>query len=75
MGHNQDAFLAIAIICQKGGTSKNAQQDIYVIVNKKKLLYAPGEIRLIMKETQSKFTLRQWARTYASQIHKVCLFQ
>lgn len=67
---NSEAFLAAAIICQKGGTSKRAQGDIYAVINGNKITL--NDIRNIMKSHDMKFTLRQWARTYASQIHRVC---
>lgn len=65
-----NSFLAIAIICQKGGTSKKAQGDIYATVNGSKITL--NDIRSIIKNQNMKFTLRQWARTYASPIHRVC---
>lgn len=65
-----EAFLGIAIICQKGGTSKRAQGDIYAVLNGKKLTLS--ELRETIKNNDYKFTLRQWARTYATQIYKVC---
>jgi len=65
-----NAFLGIAIICQKGGTSKKAQGDIYATVNGIKITL--NDIRNIIKTNNMKFTLRQWARTYASPIHRVC---
>lgn len=65
-----NSFLAIAIICQKGGTSKKAQGDIYATVNGSKITL--NEIRNIIKNQNMKFTLRQWARTYGSPIQRVC---
>lgn len=67
---NSEAFLGIAIICQKGGTSKRAQGDIYAVINSKKLTLT--EVRETIKNNEYKFTLRQWARTYATQIYKAC---
>jgi hypothetical protein len=65
-----NSFLAIAIICQKGGTSKKAQGDIYATVNGSKITL--NDIRNIIKNQNMKFTLRQWARTYGSPIHRAC---
>ena len=63
------SMIAVSIICQKGGTSKFSQGDIYANVNGTKLTLT--EIRDIMKDKNYKFTLRQWARTYATQIFKI----
>jgi len=65
------AAAALAIICQKGGTSKRAQGTIYAVVNGFKLDLAT--IRRIMTESKAKFTLRQWARTYGKFIFDVSL--
>jgi hypothetical protein len=63
------SMIAISIICQKGGTSKFAQGDIYASVNGYKLTLK--DLRDVIKEKGFKFTLRQFARTYATPIHKV----
>lgn len=65
---NVEAFAALAIICQKGGTAKGAQGSVYAIINGKKVELTG--IRRIMRENGLNYTLRQWARTYASQIYK-----
>lgn len=65
------AATAIAIICQKGGTSKRAQGTIYAVVNGIKLDLAT--IRRVMQEMKAKFTLRQWARTNGKFIFDVAL--
>jgi hypothetical protein len=65
-----EAETSLSIICQKGGTSKKAQGNIYSIVNGKKLEL--HEVRTIIKNNNLNFTLRQWARTYATNIYKVC---
>jgi len=62
-------LIAVAIICQKGGTSKNAQADIYANVDGYKLTLR--DIRDVIRDKNYRFTLRQWARTYASQIYKI----
>lgn len=67
---SQQALIAIAIICQKGGTSKNANGDIYARVDNIKLTLA--DLRNLRKNYGLRFTMRQWARTYGTQIYKVC---
>lgn len=67
--NEDEAFTALAIILQKGGTSKRAQGDIYAIVNNKRLTLR--QIRDIMEAIRTNFTLRQWARTYATLIQQV----
>lgn len=69
MGPEETAF-GIAIICQKGGTSKKAQATVYAIINTKKLDLAL--IRRVMTNNKCKFTLRQWARTNANLIYDIC---
>ena len=64
------AFALIAIIIQKGGTSKKAQGNIYAIVNGTRLDL--NTLREIAKKANFTFTLRQWARTYGTMIFKTC---
>ena len=66
----EEAAGAIAIICQKGGTSKKAQGTVYAIINSKKLDLAL--VRRVMNDHKCKFTLRQWARTNANLIYEMC---
>jgi hypothetical protein len=71
-GVNTDVSLvAIAIICQKGGTSKKAVGSIYAVVNGK--TFQLDEIRNTISSTGNfkKISLRQWARTNASIIHTI----
>lgn len=68
-GSEDEAALALSIICQKGGTSKKAQGTVYAIVNGKKIDL--NTIRKIMREKSHNFTLRQWARTNATEIYEV----
>ncbi len=63
------AFIAVAIICQKGGTSRKALGDIYAVVNGHR--FTLKMIRDVMAAKGFKFTLRQWARTYASDIYTI----
>ena len=63
------AFIGLCIICQKGGTSRRAQGDIYAVVNSNRITLA--RIRSVMSAQNYRFTLRQWARTYATKIHAV----
>lgn len=63
---------ALAIICQKGGTSKKAQGTVYAIVDGKRVDL--NMIREVMKKSGCKFTLRQWARTHAFDIYKVAAY-
>lgn len=62
-------MIAVSIICQKGGTSKRAQGDIYANVDGGKLTLK--QIRDVMREKNFKFTLYQWARTYGIHIHTI----
>lgn len=64
------AFALIAIILQKGGTSKKAQGNIYAIVNGIRLDL--NTLRDLAKKSNSTYTLRQWARTYANLIFTTC---
>lgn len=64
------AYTAICIICQKGGTAKKAQGTIYANVNGTKIELQM--INQIKNQNGLKFTLRQWARTYATTIYTVC---
>lgn len=70
---NQDETLAaLAIICQKGGTSKKAQGTVYAVIDGKRLDL--NMVRSVMKESGCNFTLRQWARTHSYSIYKVASF-
>jgi|JI91814BRNA_FD_contig_123_69701_length_3523_multi_3_in_0_out_1_1 hypothetical protein len=64
------AALALAIICQKGGTSKKAQGTIYAIVDGTKIDL--NLVRRVMKDRTLNFTLRQFARTLATEIYTIC---
>jgi hypothetical protein len=66
---NADSVATIAIICQKGGTSKRAQGEIYATVNGKRITLL--QIREVITQNNWKFTLRQWARTYANEIYMI----
>ena len=68
----EQSALALSIICQKGGTSKKAQGTVYAIVDGKKTDL--NTIRKIMREKGHNFTLRQWARTNATEIYEVCSY-
>jgi hypothetical protein len=63
------AALGLAIICQKGGTSKKAQGTIYAVIDGNKIDL--NTVRRIMREKGLAFTLRQWARTHATEIYEV----
>jgi hypothetical protein len=64
------SLIAISIICQKGGTSKRAQGDIYAIVDGTRVTLQ--QIREVLASLgNSKTTLRQWARTNANAVQKV----
>jgi len=67
---NNQAFVALAIISQKGGTSKKAQGTVYAIVDG--IRVDLNQVRKILKERGMTFTIRQWARTNAMDIFKVC---
>jgi hypothetical protein len=67
---DQTAFVLICIICQKGGTAKKAQGNIYAVVNGKRLDLET--LRKLMKTIGFDSTLRQWARTYCKQIFSIC---
>lgn len=67
--NNQEIFVGICIICQKGGTAKKASGDIYSIINNKKLTL--NEIRKAIESGKLRFTLRQFARTFATKIFEI----
>lgn len=67
----QQAFIAICIICQKGGTAKRALGDIYAIVDAKKVTLAL--IKDVIEKNKWKFTLRQFARSNATFIYKISM--
>lgn len=67
-----DSFVSLCIISQKGGTANKAQGTVYAIVNGKKIELST--VRKVMKDNNMNFTLRQWARSNASAIHKVCSY-
>lgn len=62
-------FTGVCIICQKGGTSRKAQGTVYAVVNGIKMDL--NLVRNVINELKIGFTLRQWARTYASEIYEV----
>ena len=64
---DKQALVALCIICQKGGTSKRALGNIYANVDGNNITLE--NIRSILPK---KISLRQWARTYATLIYKVC---
>lgn len=51
---NIEAFAALAIICQKGGTAKGAQGSVYAIINGKKVELTA--IRRLMREHGFNYT-------------------
>lgn len=65
----KQAFILLSIICQKGGTAGKAQSNVYAIVDGIRLEL--GTVREIINSQKKKFTLRQFARTHATSIHKV----
>jgi hypothetical protein len=67
----QQAFIAICIICQKGGTAKRALGDIYAIIDGKKVTLAL--IKEVIEKNKWKFTLRQFARSNATFIYKISM--
>lgn len=66
---NSEVAASIAIICQKGGTARQAQSMVYSIVNGKRLELST--IRAILRKKNLKFTLCQCARTNATNIYQV----
>lgn len=67
---NDEVSVALSIICQKGGTARKANPNIYAVVNGKQLEL--GLVRKVMTDINWKYTLRQFARTKATSIFKVC---
>lgn len=63
------ALIATCIICQKGGTNRRANGDIYAIVDGIRITLQ--NIRDTMNTSNLRFTLRQWARTYPTQIFRI----
>lgn len=64
------AFVIIATLCQKGGSAKKAQGNIFTIVDGVRVEL--NTIREIIKQNNLNITLRQWARTHATNIYIVC---
>ncbi len=67
--NKNEISVGLAIICQKGGTAKKAQPNIYANINGKKLEL--GQVRKAMTDINWKYTLRQLARTKANFIYTV----
>ena len=64
------AFVILSLICQKGGTAKRAQGNIFTIVDG--LRVDLNTIRELIKKHNLNITIRQWARTNATNIYIVC---
>jgi hypothetical protein len=64
------ATTVLAIICQRGGTSRKAQGNINAFVNNRNFELA--QIRRIMSDNKLRFTLRQYARYNATRIASIC---
>jgi hypothetical protein len=64
------AFISICIVCQKGGSARKAQPNIFVVLDGKKIEL--GGIRSAITTLKSSVTLRQFSRTHATQIYKIC---
>jgi virulence-associated protein VapD len=61
------AYTGICLILQKGGTSRKAQGTIYANVDG--ITFDLATLRKVMREKSIKYTLRQWARTNATDIY------
>ena len=61
---DDEVTVALAIICQKGGTAKKANPNIYANVNGKVLEL--GLVRKVITDINWKYTLRQFARKLLS---------
>ena len=70
---HKQAFVAISILCQKGGTAQRAQGNLYAIVDGKKLTL--DDVRRVKDggdgKEKLKLTMRQFARTYADKIYEI----
>jgi hypothetical protein len=66
------AVSAMYIICQKGGTARKAQPNIYATVNGTRIDL--GSIRECITKLKISMTLRQFARTYATQIYTISAY-
>lgn len=69
---DDEVTVALAIICQKGGTAKKANPNIYANVNGKVLEL--GLVRKVITDINWKYTLRQFARSKATFIQKTCSY-
>jgi hypothetical protein len=67
---NKLAYIGICIICQKGGSARKAQPNIFVSIGGKKIEL--GGIRNAISTLKSSVTLRQFARTHATKIYTIC---
>jgi hypothetical protein len=63
------SFTGICIVAQKGGTSKRANGDVYANVDGSRITLA--DIRNAISSAGLKISFRQWARTYADNIHSI----
>jgi hypothetical protein len=66
----EQATVATAIICQRGGTAKKAQGTINVKIENKTV--SLNALREIIKTNKFRITLRQWARANADLIFQIC---
>ena len=70
---HKQAFVAMSILCQKGGTAQRAQGNLYAIVDRKKLTL--DDVRRVKDggdgKEKLKMTMRQFARTYADKIYEI----
>lgn len=67
---NQDAFVAAAMLCLKGGTSANAQNTLNVITPDGKIITL-GDFKLALSTAQKNASIRRWARGMADNINEI----
>lgn len=64
------AFVGICILCQKGGTAKKAQPNVYANIDG--ITMTLGKVREVADSCGFKsYTLRQFARTFADEIYQI----
>lgn len=65
----ETAFVGTCLICQRGGTAKRAQGNIFVVIDG--IRFELNLIRQVMNDNKIKSTLRQFARTHADKIFNI----
>lgn len=63
------AYIGVCLICQKGGTAKRAQGNIFIFLDGVRIDLAA--IRQVMNDLKLRCTLRQFPRTHCDKIYQI----